>query len=78
MSHAINLETKLTNYFTVCPLSPLSLSDFLLSLSVKDRRQYYRTSSSVPLDDIPVWTPTAGQTNQHQSKSLSGSFRVGW
>ncbi|XP_051276978.1 ADP-ribose glycohydrolase MACROD1 isoform X3 [Dicentrarchus labrax] len=34
--------------------------DFLLSLSVKDRRQYYRTSSSVPLDDIPVWTPTAG------------------
>ncbi|XP_047441467.1 ADP-ribose glycohydrolase MACROD1 isoform X2 [Mugil cephalus] len=33
--------------------------DFLLSLSVKDRRQYYRTSNSVPLDDIPVWTPTA-------------------
>lgn len=34
--------------------------EFLLSLSVKDRRQYYRTSSSVPLEDIPVWTPTAG------------------
>ncbi|GLD70292.1 O-acetyl-ADP-ribose deacetylase MACROD1 isoform X1 [Lates japonicus] len=34
--------------------------DFLLSLSVKDRRQYYRTSGSVPLNDIPVWTPTAG------------------
>ncbi|XP_014894142.1 ADP-ribose glycohydrolase MACROD1 isoform X4 [Poecilia latipinna] len=34
--------------------------DFLLSLSVKDRRGYYRTSGSVPLDDIPVWTPTAG------------------
>ncbi|XP_068182586.1 ADP-ribose glycohydrolase MACROD1 isoform X2 [Antennarius striatus] len=34
--------------------------DFLLSLSVKDRRQHYRTSGSVPLDDIPVWTPTAG------------------
>ncbi|XP_060904262.1 ADP-ribose glycohydrolase MACROD1 isoform X2 [Labrus mixtus] len=32
----------------------------LLSLSVKDRRQYYRTSSSVPLEDIPVWTPAAG------------------
>ncbi|XP_074529984.1 ADP-ribose glycohydrolase MACROD1 [Halichoeres trimaculatus] len=32
--------------------------EFLLSLSVKDRRQYYRTSSSVPLEDIPVWTPT--------------------
>ncbi|XP_027141374.1 ADP-ribose glycohydrolase MACROD1 isoform X3 [Larimichthys crocea] len=38
--------------------------DFLLSLSVKDRRQYYRTSSSVPLDDIPVWTPTAGSTKR--------------
>nr|XP_020446963.1 O-acetyl-ADP-ribose deacetylase MACROD1 isoform X1 [Monopterus albus] len=34
--------------------------EVLLSLSVKDRRQYYRTSNSVPLDDIPVWTPTAG------------------
>ncbi|XP_065814830.1 ADP-ribose glycohydrolase MACROD1 isoform X3 [Labrus bergylta] len=34
--------------------------EFLLSLPVKDRRQYYRTSSSVPLEDIPVWTPTAG------------------
>ncbi|XP_070769336.1 ADP-ribose glycohydrolase MACROD1 isoform X2 [Enoplosus armatus] len=38
--------------------------DFLLSLSVKDRRQYYRTSSSVPLDDIQVWTPTAGASKQ--------------
>ncbi|XP_070818690.1 ADP-ribose glycohydrolase MACROD1 isoform X1 [Chaetodon trifascialis] len=38
--------------------------DFLLSLSVKDRRQYYRTSSSVPLDDIPVWAPTAGGSGQ--------------
>ncbi|XP_030594833.1 ADP-ribose glycohydrolase MACROD1 isoform X1 [Archocentrus centrarchus] len=34
--------------------------DFLLSLSVKDRRQYYRTASSVALNEIPVWTPTAG------------------
>lgn len=33
--------------------------DFLLSLSVKDRRQYYRTPSSVPLDDVKAWTPTA-------------------
>ncbi|XP_041800217.1 ADP-ribose glycohydrolase MACROD1 isoform X2 [Chelmon rostratus] len=38
--------------------------DFLLSLSVKDRRQYHRTSSSVPLDDIPVWTPAAGGSEQ--------------
>ncbi|XP_071362918.1 ADP-ribose glycohydrolase MACROD1 isoform X2 [Trachinotus anak] len=34
--------------------------DFLLSLSVDDRRQYYRPSDFVPLDNIPVWTPTAG------------------
>ncbi|XP_059201590.1 ADP-ribose glycohydrolase MACROD1 isoform X2 [Centropristis striata] len=33
--------------------------DFLLSLSVTDRRQHYRTSNFVPLDDISVWTPTA-------------------
>ncbi|KAG7517177.1 hypothetical protein JOB18_000984 [Solea senegalensis] len=33
--------------------------EFLLSLSVKDRRQYYRTTDFVPLDDIPVWTPSA-------------------
>nr|XP_046262414.1 ADP-ribose glycohydrolase MACROD1 isoform X4 [Scatophagus argus] len=38
--------------------------DFLLSLSVKDRRQYYRPSTFVPLDDIPVWTPTAGGSEQ--------------
>uniref|UniRef100_A0A3P9MJC0 Mono-ADP ribosylhydrolase 1 n=1 Tax=Oryzias latipes TaxID=8090 RepID=A0A3P9MJC0_ORYLA len=34
--------------------------DFLLSLSVEDRRHYYKTSGSVQLDDIPVWTPTPG------------------
>lgn len=34
--------------------------DFLLSLSVKDRREHYRTSNFVPLDDVSVWTPTAG------------------
>uniref|UniRef100_A0A3P9I856 Mono-ADP ribosylhydrolase 1 n=1 Tax=Oryzias latipes TaxID=8090 RepID=A0A3P9I856_ORYLA len=34
--------------------------DFLLSLSVEDRRHYYKTSGSVQLDDIPVWTPASG------------------
>ncbi|XP_035988342.1 ADP-ribose glycohydrolase MACROD1-like isoform X2 [Fundulus heteroclitus] len=34
--------------------------DFLLSLSVTDRRGYHRTPGSVSLDDVPVWTPTAG------------------
>ncbi|KAM4733059.1 ADP-ribose glycohydrolase MACROD1 isoform 2-T2 [Anableps anableps] len=38
--------------------------DFLLSLSVKDRRGYYRTSGSVSFDDIPVWTPTAGASEK--------------
>ncbi|XP_036934057.1 ADP-ribose glycohydrolase MACROD1 isoform X1 [Acanthopagrus latus] len=42
--------------------------DFLLSLSVKDRRQYYRTSGFVPLDDIPVWTPAAGGSGQTRYK----------
>ncbi|KAJ0002891.1 hypothetical protein NQD34_008040, partial [Periophthalmus magnuspinnatus] len=32
--------------------------DFLLSL--EDKRPYYRTSKFVPLEDIPVWTPSAG------------------
>ncbi|XP_013861512.1 ADP-ribose glycohydrolase MACROD1 isoform X2 [Austrofundulus limnaeus] len=36
--------------------------DFLLSLPVEDRRRYYRTSGSVSLDDLPVWTPTAGRS----------------
>lgn len=38
--------------------------DFLLSLSVKDRRAYYRTSGAVSLDDIPVWAPSAGGSEQ--------------
>lgn len=38
------------------------LSDYLLSLSVEDRRQYYWTTDYKPLDEISVWTPTAGQT----------------
>lgn len=42
----------------------METKDFLLSLSVKDRRQYYRTSKSVPLDDIPLWSPTAGSSQQ--------------
>ncbi|XP_056133942.1 ADP-ribose glycohydrolase MACROD1 [Lampris incognitus] len=33
--------------------------DFLLSLSVDERRQHYRTSTYVTLDKIPVWTPTS-------------------
>lgn len=36
-------------------------SEFLLSRSVEDRRKYYRTSSFVPLEDVPAWTPTAGR-----------------
>ncbi|XP_055015119.1 ADP-ribose glycohydrolase MACROD1 isoform X2 [Boleophthalmus pectinirostris] len=32
--------------------------DFLLSL--KDKRPYYRTSKFVPLEDIPLWTPSGG------------------
>ncbi|KAM3867133.1 ADP-ribose glycohydrolase MACROD1 [Diretmus argenteus] len=31
--------------------------DFLLSLSVEERRQYYRTPGYEPLESIPVWTP---------------------
>ncbi|XP_028444683.1 ADP-ribose glycohydrolase MACROD1 isoform X1 [Perca flavescens] len=38
--------------------------DFLLSLSETDRRGYYRTSNFVPLADVPVWTPTAGGSEQ--------------
>ncbi|XP_078025510.1 ADP-ribose glycohydrolase MACROD1 isoform X3 [Epinephelus lanceolatus] len=38
--------------------------DFLLSLSVKDRRQHYRTSDFVPLDQVSVWTPTAGSSGK--------------
>lgn len=34
--------------------------DYLLSLSVEDRRQYYWTTDYKPLDEISVWTPTAG------------------
>ncbi|XP_029703518.1 ADP-ribose glycohydrolase MACROD1 isoform X2 [Takifugu rubripes] len=40
------------------------IKEFLLSCSVKDRRQYYRTSGFVPLDDIPAWTPTTGPPEQ--------------
>ncbi|KAM9741518.1 ADP-ribose glycohydrolase MACROD1 isoform 2-T2 [Menidia menidia] len=34
--------------------------ELLISLPVNERRAYYRTSGSVPLDDIPAWTSTAG------------------
>ncbi|CAG09765.1 unnamed protein product [Tetraodon nigroviridis] len=33
-------------------------------IKVEERREYYRTSSFVPLDDVPVWTPTAGASEQ--------------
>ncbi|KAM8907867.1 ADP-ribose glycohydrolase MACROD1 isoform 1-T1 [Spinachia spinachia] len=36
----------------------------LLSLSVMDRRQHYRTPDFVPLQDVPPWTPTAGGSEQ--------------
>lgn len=52
--------------------------DFLLSLTVEDRRQFYRTASYVPLDDVPVWTPVAGgsekalyQRNQKLDQKIS-------
>ncbi|XP_031718368.1 ADP-ribose glycohydrolase MACROD1-like isoform X1 [Anarrhichthys ocellatus] len=38
--------------------------DSLLSLSVKDRRQHYRTYNFVSLADVSVWTPTAGGSEQ--------------
>ncbi|XP_061581557.1 ADP-ribose glycohydrolase MACROD1 isoform X2 [Cololabis saira] len=44
------------------------IKDFLLSLAVKDKRPYYRTSDSVPLDDIPAWTPTAGGVEKGRYK----------
>ncbi|XP_008325078.1 ADP-ribose glycohydrolase MACROD1 isoform X1 [Cynoglossus semilaevis] len=34
--------------------------DGLMSMTVKERRQYYRTSGFVPLEDVPVWTPSTG------------------
>lgn len=39
------------------------IKDFLLSL--EDKRPYYRTSKYALLEDIPVWTPTAG-AEQHR------------
>ncbi|XP_068571049.1 ADP-ribose glycohydrolase MACROD1 isoform X1 [Cebidichthys violaceus] len=38
--------------------------DSLLSLSVKDRRQHYRTTNFVSLEDVSVWTPTAGASEK--------------
>ncbi|KAM7417530.1 hypothetical protein PAMA_017256 [Pampus argenteus] len=35
---------------------------------VKDRRQYYRTSNCVPLEDVEVWTPTAVSAGSEQSR----------
>uniref|UniRef100_A0A8C2XDK1 Mono-ADP ribosylhydrolase 1 n=1 Tax=Cyclopterus lumpus TaxID=8103 RepID=A0A8C2XDK1_CYCLU len=47
--------------------------DSLLSLSVKDRRQHYKMSNFVSLEDVSVWTPTAGgsaQTLYQRSEKL--------
>nr|XP_054595122.1 ADP-ribose glycohydrolase MACROD1 isoform X4 [Nothobranchius furzeri] len=51
MSHKINLGSAEGDW--------KETKAFLLSLSLEDRRPYYRTSGSVSLVDIPVWTPTA-------------------
>ncbi|KAL6117370.1 macrod1 [Pungitius sinensis] len=40
------------------------IKESLLSLSVIDRRQHYRTSDFVPLKDVSLWTPTAGGSEQ--------------
>ncbi|XP_034037693.1 ADP-ribose glycohydrolase MACROD1 isoform X2 [Thalassophryne amazonica] len=50
MAQKVNLESAEGDW--------TKTKEFLLSLSVKDRREYYRTSSFVPLDDIPMWSPT--------------------
>ncbi|XP_026185490.1 ADP-ribose glycohydrolase MACROD1 isoform X3 [Mastacembelus armatus] len=53
--------------------------DFLLSLSVEERRQYYRTDSTESLDKIPVWTPTAGgsEPNRYQrNEKLDGKISL--
>uniref|UniRef100_A0A1A8H8W7 MACRO domain containing 1 n=1 Tax=Nothobranchius korthausae TaxID=1143690 RepID=A0A1A8H8W7_9TELE len=52
MSHKINLGSAEGDW--------KETKAFLLSLSLEDRRPYYRTSGSVSLVDVPVWTPTAG------------------
>lgn len=44
---------------------------------MEDRRQFYRTASYVPLDDVPVWTPVAGPTHfVNYSNSLSDNLKA--
>lgn len=53
--------------------------DFLLSLSVEKRRQYYRTSGYEPLNNIPAWTPTAGgseQSHYPRNEKLDGKISL--
>ncbi|XP_072293766.1 ADP-ribose glycohydrolase MACROD1 [Eucyclogobius newberryi] len=50
MSLKVNLNSAEENW--------TETKDFLLSL--KDKRPYYRTSKYVPLEDVPVWTPSIG------------------
>ncbi|XP_075902789.1 ADP-ribose glycohydrolase MACROD1 isoform X4 [Nelusetta ayraudi] len=56
MARRVNLESAEGNW--------KETKDFLLSQPVHDRRQFYRTASYVPLDDIPVWTPLAAVSDK--------------
>ncbi|KAM7389861.1 hypothetical protein PAMP_023811 [Pampus punctatissimus] len=55
MTHKVNLNSADGDW--------KETKDLLLSLSVKDRRQYYTTYNYVPLEDVEVWTPTAEATD---------------
>lgn len=69
---ALGLSSALTQSLFTGPVTAMALKvnlnsaegdwtkikDFLLSL--EDKRPYYRTSKFTQLEDIPVWTPTAG------------------
>ncbi|XP_029972606.1 ADP-ribose glycohydrolase MACROD1 isoform X2 [Salarias fasciatus] len=55
------------------------IKDYLMSLSVSERRPLHRTSGFVPLDDIPVWTPTAGGSGSNfypRNEKLDGKISV--
>ncbi|CAN9515060.1 unnamed protein product [Ophioblennius macclurei] len=55
------------------------VKDYLMSLSLEERRPLYRTSGYVPLDDIPVWTPAAGgaeSKNYPRNEKLDNKISV--